>query len=100
MEKRKAHYSLEEVKKLIEQGNYEITQIASKNARKDFSFMPEKILETILKLNPKDLYKSMTSDYDNKLWQDVYHKEVSGQIAYIKIQIEYKNSIIIQFKKK
>jgi hypothetical protein len=67
MEKRKAHYSLEEVKKLIEQGNYEITQIASKNARKDFSFMPEKILETILKLNPKDLEAIWLKNFQSSL---------------------------------
>lgn len=100
MEKRKAHYNLEEIKNLIQQGKFEITQLASRNIKNDFSLMPDKIPEIIITLENIDLYKSMTCGFDNKLWQDVYHKEVFGEIAYIKLQILNNNSVIIQFKKK
>lgn len=28
----------------------------------------------------------MTSEYDNKLWQDVYHVPIGKEIAYVKLQ--------------
>ena len=101
MEKRKSHYNLEEVKSFIRQGNCQITKVASRNAEKDFSLLPDEIIEIINTLENIDLYKSMTVNENNKLWQDVYHKIIINKgTAYIKLQILDNESVIIQFKRK
>ena len=65
----------------------------------DFSYSEIEIIRTVLNLTGSDLYKSMTSLYDHKLWQDVYKKNIQGIKAYIKIQIKDNNTVIISFKK-
>ena len=72
MEKRVAHYSLDLVKKLILKQKYRITGTAYKDAV-SLGFDEEDILETIVRLSPRELYKSMTTYKDVKIWQDVYH---------------------------
>jgi len=100
MEKLRAHYDLEEIKRLILLDKFSITNIAIKNADKDFGLSYKEIPEIVKILKNTDLYKSMTVNNNNKLWQDVYHKEIFGEIAYIKLQIIDNDSIIIQFKRK
>lgn len=101
MEKRKPHYNLELIKSLINKGDYSITKIAVKNAAFDFGFNAEDIIRQILELEVRHFYKSMTSDFDNSIWQDVYHKRITiTETAYIKLQLKNDNSVIIQFKRK
>ena len=42
----------------------------------------------------------MTSEYDNKLWQDVYYVPIGKEIAYVQLQIVSDESVVIQFKRK
>lgn len=42
----------------------------------------------------------MASEYDNKLWQDVYHVPTGKEIAYVKLQIVSDESVVIQLKRK
>lgn len=101
MEKRKAHYNLETIRQLIINGNFVFTRISVKNARDDFGIIYEnQILEHILELEVSDFYKSMTSNYDNSIWQDVYHKKISEKTAYIKLQLIREKTVIVQFKEK
>ncbi len=99
-EKRVPHYNLEKIKKLIEEKKYCITKIAQDNARIDFDLTVAEVIKYILTLDNTCFYKSMTSIYDNKIWQDVYHLSISKDTAYIKLQIISENSVIIQFKRK
>jgi motility quorum-sensing regulator / GCU-specific mRNA interferase toxin len=100
MEKRKAHYPLTRIKALIKEGRYRITATAIKCAFKDFSLLDEEMADWVLLLEPSDLYKSMTSRYDSTLWQDVYHKKIVTNMAYIKLQIMDDETVIISFKEK
>lgn len=98
MQKKIAHYSLQSVKDLISEGQYFIT----KSARVDYTDLgldDEEVIEIIMSLINKDLYKSMTSYSDNKIWQDVYHKTVDKLELYIKLQITNK-AIVISFKER
>lgn len=46
-------------------------------------------------------YKSMTTHADHRIWQDVYHADLSsGLQAYIKLTLREKGSVVIQFKEK
>ena len=98
MQKRVSHYNLESIKELIGASQYFITQSA-RQGYFELGFSDDKVIEIIMSLINKDLYKSMTTYTDNKIWQDVYHKTVDNIDLYIKLQISDK-AIIISFKEK
>lgn len=58
------------------------------------------IISYVLNIENSYFYKSMTFEYDNKLWQDVYHVPIGKEIAYVKLQIVLDESVVIQFKRK
>ncbi len=98
MQKRIAYYSLETIKDLIHKNQYFITR----TARLDYINLgldDDEVIEIIMNLKNKDLYKSMTSFHDNKIWQDVYYKNVDDLELYIKLQVTDK-AIVISFKER
>ncbi len=98
MEKKVAHYSLDSIKELIHNKNYRITG----SARVDYvalGFCDDEVIDIVLSLMPKDLYKSMTTHNDTKIWQDVYTKYINNINLYIKLQIT-QEAIIISFKER
>ena len=100
MEKRKPHYDLSRVQRLIAEGKYAATRTALKSAANDFGFTEERELGACAQnLTFKNFYKSMTTMADSKLWQDVYRMAVKGADAYIKVQILEDGTVIISFKK-
>ena len=52
----------------------------------------------MLGLEVKDFYKSMTTLHDSTLWQDVYHPNIEGTRAYVKVQIADDTTVVISFK--
>ncbi len=96
MQKRVSHYSLDSIKGLISANKYFITQSA-RQGYFTLGFDDDKVIEIIMSLANRDLYKSMTTYSDNKIWQDVYHKNIDNINLYIKLQITDK-AIVISFK--
>ncbi len=46
------------------------------------------------------LHKSMTTNADHRVWQDVYHAPCpNGKTAYIKLTLQ-DGAVVIQFKEK
>ena len=100
MTKKTPHYDLSLVKANIESGNYRITKVSFMFALSDFGFKTKgKICKEVLSIEHSDFYKSMTSNLNHKIWQDVYKKKMDRGNAYIKIQILDNETIIISFKK-
>jgi len=62
-------------------------------------FDDDEVIEIIMSLVHQDLYKSMTTYSDNKIWQDVYHKRVNNLELYIKLQMT-SEAIVISFKER
>ena len=61
----------------------------------------EQAVAVVLGFKQKDLYKSMTTNADHKIWQDVYHATLkSGLVAYIKVTMREDGAVVIQFKEK
>jgi motility quorum-sensing regulator/GCU-specific mRNA interferase toxin len=72
IEKKIAHYLLADVKALVKHNRVSATKRALAGAAAlGFDFAA--IKEIVNNLETEDLYKSMTSQSDHTVWQDVYH---------------------------
>lgn len=98
MEKRKAHYALTSVKKLIEDGKVSFTKTALVGGAA-MGFDAAAIVEVVSGLTTKCLYKSMTSHADHKTWHDVYHVETEQGEVYLKLTV-VESLLIVSFKEK
>ena len=98
MEKRKCHYPLTTVKGLIGEGRvgFTVTAITGGTA---MGFAADEMLEVVSNLTVKNLYKSMTSHADHKVWHDVYHVDTDRGLVYLKLTI-VGDLLIISFKEK
>ena len=103
VEKRKPHYDLKKIKSLLcSEESREVTRISREGAVALGYMDEEEMLAVIDSLTQRHFYKSMTTQHDTTLWQDVYKisDEPESKI-YIKLQLSPDNekAIIIQFKR-
>ena len=92
----KPHYDLEKFKR----SNFGITVTAIDNAG-DLGFDIDGIHEVVSTMKPEHFYKSMTSYFDNKTWQDVYHVPYDDMIIYIKFTEDVISEfMLLSFKEK
>lgn len=55
------------------------------------------MLCTVLDLKRSDFYKSMTSHFDHKVWQDVYHVRTIAGIVYLKLIVS-EDVLLVSYK--
>ena len=98
MEKRKAHYPITTLKRLVAEGrvSFTMTAVAGGTA---MGFAAEEMLDVVSSLASRNLYKSMTSHADHKVWHDVYHVDTERGVVYLKLTI-VEDLLIISFKEK
>ena len=97
-DKLKRTYALPDVKELIEKD--EIVPPGTgviKDANK-MGFSVYEAHQEILNLEPSDFYKSMTENYNHRVWQDVYKKKIKGISVYIKFKIFEDQFLLTSFK--
>ena len=86
MEKRKPHYNLEEVKAVVRDPNFYPFTASARRGGNALGLKPQEMREVVLSLSPSDFFKSMTTNQDNRVWQDVYNGTTpSDHSVYIKI---------------
>jgi len=98
LEKRKAHYPLAKVKRLIAECRVSFTMTALRGGA-SMGFAPEAMLDVVSSLTTRSLYKSMTSHADHKVWHDVYHADTAHGRVYLKLTI-IEDLLIVSFKEK
>lgn len=100
MEKSKAHYQLAVIQALVATaGIATFTQTARINSLM-MGLTTDQSLAVVASLNPAMFFKSMTTNNDHRVWQDVYHAPCSnGKTAYIKLTLQA-GAVVIQFKEK
>lgn len=98
MEKKIAHYHLNEIKELIAKNKYVVT-LSARQSYTALGLDDHEVLSVIDNLESKDLYKSMTSYQNHQIWHDVYHSSYNGIELYIKLQVR-EDVIIISFKER
>jgi len=98
LEKRKAHYPLATVKHLISERRVSFTMTAVAGGAA-MGFAVDQMLEVVSNLTHRNLYKSMTSHADHKVWHDVYHVDTRRGAVYLKLTV-VEDLLIISFKEK
>ena len=101
MEKKKPHYALSEVQRVVEERGVNAFTATALSGAVVLGLSYEQAVAVVLGLKQKDLYKSMTTNGDHKIWQDVYHATLkTGLVAYIKVTLRENGTVVIQFKEK
>ena len=100
MEKHVAHYDLTAIKEVVSSSG---TAAFTRLARREIDVMGLSFSEArsvVLGLLRGMLHKSMTTQMDHRVWQDVYHAPCpNGKTAYIKLTLQ-DGAVVIQFKEK
>lgn len=96
MEKTKPHCPLSTVKNLIASGQVRATATAIMDAH-HLGFDNEAMYQEVLRLEPSDFYKSMTTYHDHTVWQDVYRHRAKGKMLYIKLTV-IADVLVVSFK--
>ena len=101
MEKKKPHYALSEIQRVVETRGVNAFSGGALAGASALGLSCSQAVFVVLSLKQKDLYKSMTTNGDYKIWQDVYHATLdSGLVAYIKLTLRDNGTVVIQFKEK
>jgi motility quorum-sensing regulator / GCU-specific mRNA interferase toxin len=98
VEKGTPHCKLSVVKALVKAGDVRATASAYEGARalgiEDLAGM----CVVVLALTTADFYKSMTTQSDHRIWQDVYHaKTTRGAPVYLKLTV-IDDVLVVSFK--
>jgi motility quorum-sensing regulator/GCU-specific mRNA interferase toxin len=101
MEKKKPHYALIDIQRVVETRGINSFTATALTGATSLGLSYEQAVLSVLRLKPKDLFKSMTTNSDHRIWQDVYHASLdSGVVAYIKLTLRENGTVVIQFKEK
>jgi motility quorum-sensing regulator / GCU-specific mRNA interferase toxin len=82
-EKKTPHHDLEAIKLAFSTGKGHFTGVALRDAASLNCGKPE-IVAAIQTIESGHLFKSMTSNYDGKVWQDVYYVPHAVGDLYVK----------------
>lgn len=100
MEKRKPHYSLDTIKAtFVTVRALRITKTATTCAEAlEITLMD--VVGVIQSMTREQFYKSMTSDANSAIWQDVYHVPHATFVLYVKFTTDAEGYLVISFKQK
>jgi motility quorum-sensing regulator/GCU-specific mRNA interferase toxin len=96
MEKRTPHCPLVRVKELVAAGTVRTTKVALEGAAA-LNLDLNGILEVVMALTMNDFFKSMTTNTDHKVWQDVYKPSTKVGDVYLKLTV-VDDVLIVSFK--
>lgn len=83
-EKLKPTYALEEIKRAFSSVRHLRMTRTARNCAFALGFSRQDIVDCIHGIEVGHFYKSMTSDRDHRVWQDVYHVPWAGLTLYVK----------------
>ncbi len=92
-------YPLDQIKGLLQQKSFRVTEIALQGAML-MNFVDEDIIECIMtSLSDTHFYKTMPAERIPGLMQDVYKIRYEGKRVYLKLQISKSgHAVVIAFK--
>jgi motility quorum-sensing regulator / GCU-specific mRNA interferase toxin len=94
LKKYKSHYPLEKIKgEFSSVDRLAITRTARQDATK-LGFSASDIIEVIQSIERGHFYKSMTSNHNHQIWQDVYHVPVDDDLV---LYVKFSEGVITEF---
>jgi motility quorum-sensing regulator/GCU-specific mRNA interferase toxin len=101
MEKKKPSYLLSDVLAIVHASGVDAFTQTALHGAWDLGLTSEGAVAVVLGLRQINFYKSMTTQADHRIWQDVYHADLnSGLKVYIKLTLRENGIVVIQFKEK
>ena len=97
MEKRTPHCKLSVVHALLDAGKVRATASAYRGASELGIYGLDSMCAVIRALTPADFYKSMTTQADHTVWQDVYRPRTAAGDVYLKLTV-LDDVLIVSFK--
>ncbi len=96
---RKPHHALKAVKAAFaDAGRINRTMAATKGAE-DLGMDEQAVVDAIAGLVADDFEKSMRSDREHTIWQDVYKPVIAGRELYVKFTLDTEGELLlISFK--
>ena len=101
-EKQTPHHDLAKLRLAFSDGSGVVTRTASLDAA-GLGYDYDEISTIVQTITRAHFYKSMTSNYDNAVWQDVYHvpDASSGKTLYVKFTDNGgPDCVLLSFKEK
>jgi motility quorum-sensing regulator/GCU-specific mRNA interferase toxin len=99
VEKKKPHYPLKLVKRLIADETRDPFTQSAKNGAAEMGLEAGELRGIVAGLAMRDFYKSMTTHDSSRVWQDVYRPVTRRGAAYVKVTINpAENLIVVSFK--
>jgi motility quorum-sensing regulator / GCU-specific mRNA interferase toxin len=95
--RRSPTYDLSEIQAKVRAGLFWITHSARRGAA-GVGLGEDDIVSCILSLSIADFHKTMESETEPGLWQDVYRPVYEKIALYVKLQIDRDDAIVISFK--
>lgn len=100
MEKKKPYYDLGTIKATFSKAALlRITKTAL-ICTEQLGLSLQDIVDIIQVMSREQFYKSMTSEWSNAIWQDVYHVPHEGLVLYVKFTTDPEGYLVISFKEK
>ena len=100
MEKKKPHYSLDTIKAtFVTVRALRITKTATRCAE-TIGITLEEVVGIVQGMTREQFYKSMTSDANRAIWQDVYHVPHAAIVLYVKFTTDAEGYLVISFKER
>lgn len=100
-DKRRPTYDLEAFKQAFSsEDKLNVTMTALQTAT-SLGYGRTEIVETIQTMQPRHFHKSMTSNADSRVWQDVYYVPSSAGVLYVKFTANtITEFLLLSFKEK
>ena len=92
-EKKAPHHDIGAVKRAFANGDGMFTRVATTDAAA-MGYGSAEIVDIIQTIDAGQFYKSMTSHYDETVWQDVYHVPHAKGTLYVKFT---DNASLVEF---
>lgn len=99
MEKHKPHYLLKAIQAQMNTLEAMNMTLSARAGIRAAGMAQAGALVVVQGLTAVDFYKSMTTNTDHRVWQDVYHAEWEGVALYIKFQ-QAGEYFVISFKER
>jgi motility quorum-sensing regulator/GCU-specific mRNA interferase toxin len=97
MEKRSPHYPLTKIQEQMTTVEEMNLTFSAQDGIRAAGMGKADALDVVRGLTRAEFYKSMTTNKDHRVWQDVYHAEWRGKPLYVKFQ-QAGEYFIVSFK--